>query len=206
MSTETSINKSIPTTLTDLEDLQSLHQTMSVRSVAMFCPDYCTMSPVVYGVTFKCFAFIHQDAVTCKYQVCKTASPTHIMALKGCHLFQRNLTFSRCREESTTCSITSVIDQRRIIQTQKFLLGFDNKEHTNLLVETCRNNKTIMFWCVTAIRINRIQFSESATKRKWIWCVLDGRHTKLSQFPAWQMPVNCSWSGGSSCMPYYLPC
>ena len=29
-----------------------------------------------------------------------------------------------------------------------------------------------MFWCVTAIRTNRIQFSESAAKRKWIWWIL----------------------------------
>ena len=51
LSTETSINKSNPTTLTDLEDLQSLHQTtVSTGVVAMFCPEYCPMSPVVYGV------------------------------------------------------------------------------------------------------------------------------------------------------------
>lgn len=57
----------------------------------------------------------NQHAVTCKYHVCTkhVSSHTHIMALNSCHLFQRNLTFPRCGEEWTTCSITSIIGPKK---------------------------------------------------------------------------------------------
>ena len=99
------------------------------------------------------------------YQVCVVP---HI-ALNGCHFFQRNLTFPRCREESTTCSITSMIDPKkdRPVKSPCFFVGiWQQGTHE----PSGGNNKTVMFWCVTAIRIKRFQFSES-------WWVLDGRHT-----------------------------
>ena len=71
--------------------------------------------------------------------------PTHIMALNSCHLFQRNLTFPRCGEESTTCSITSIIGPKKDHPVTMVFVGIFEKELMNLLVETCRNNKTIMF-------------------------------------------------------------
>ncbi len=212
------------TTLTDLEDSQSftnLHQAtiprvpllnFTVRSsmVATFCPDYChQLCLEIFKQNLQLFSFIHQHAVTCKYQVYYITHWVQSTSLPSTTVIssKETLRFQGVERKVPPAAPWEWWSQRRIIQSQQFLLGFGNKEPMNLLVETSRNNKTIMLSCVIATRINRIQFSESVAKRKWIWRVLGGRHTNLSQFPAWQLPVrNCTWSAGSSCMPYYLSC
>ena len=113
----------------------------------------------------------------------------------------KNLTFPRCGEERTTCSITSMIDQKDRPVTVFFGLGFD-KEHTNLAAEKTKAS------CFDVSKLEESKGCNSpkcAAKRKWIWRVFDGRQTKLRQFPALHAIIrNCTWSGGSSCVPYLL--
>ena len=68
--------------------------------------------------TCNSFAFILQHAVTCKYQVCNTSSPTHILALNSCHLFQRNLTFQGVERKVPPAASRAWLIERRIIQSQ----------------------------------------------------------------------------------------
>ena len=209
--------------LTDLEDLQSftnLHQTTISGSpysllnftmwsgvVSMFCPEYCTMSPVVYRVIQATPAMVSSLSINMQWlastkYVIQPFQPTPWPSTAVISS-KETLRFQGVERKVPPAASQASLIQRRIIQKHKFLLDFWQQGTHE---PSGWNNKTIMFWCVTAIRIKRIQFSESAAERKWIWWALDGQQTKLSQFPAWQMPVSCSWSGGSSCMPYYLPC
>ena len=78
------------TTLTHLEDLQSftnLHQTtvsrvplvnFRVRSgvVAMFCPEYCTKSPVVYGVIQATSAIVLPLSINMQWLASTTYVPS----------------------------------------------------------------------------------------------------------------------------------
>ena len=169
----------------------------TVRSgvVAMFCPDYChQMCPELFKQNLQLSCLYPSTCsdlqVLSMSQVCNASSPTHILALNNGHLFQRNLTFPRCGEESTTCSTVRMMDPKKDHPvTKEFLWGLGNKEPMNLLVETRRNNKIIMLSCVTARRINRFQFSEVRQRGSGSdGSVLDGRHTNLSQLPAWQLP------------------
>ena len=128
------------TTLTDLADLH-IHQPASSHNfkgslTKLYSEVRCglyVLPRLLYHVTScvwsysskpcNCLAFIHQHAVTCKYQVCNTSSPTHILALNSCHPFQRNLTFQGVERKVPPAAPQAWLIQRRIIQSQKSFCG-----------------------------------------------------------------------------------
>ena len=134
--------------------------------VSMFCPGYCHRCVWSYSSNIcNGFAFIH--AVTCKCHVCTK----HVSS--NPHHGPQQLSFLPKKPY-----VSKVWRGKYHLQHHKH--DWSKKDHPVTMVfvriwqqgahePAGRNNKTIMFWCVTAIRIKRFQFSES-------WWVLDGRH------------------------------